>query len=87
MLFGDRVPVAQKNTARAVSPGIGGMGLDLAQQVLVQGPVVAGGLLVENDQVGPEPAETPIRMSQQQLAHQRQPAVVRNDNGQHRQVA
>ena len=46
---------------------VSGMRFDLAQQLLMQRAVVAGAFLIENDQVGPEAAQSPVGVRQQQL--------------------
>ena len=55
---------------------LGGVRLDLPLELLMQRRVVAGALLVEDDQVRAEAAHSPVGVRQQHLAHQRQVARV-----------
>ena len=58
MFFGDGVPVAQEDAARPVDTCIRGVRSDQPNKLLMQGTIVAGTLLVENDEIGSKAAQT-----------------------------
>ena len=77
MLFRNRVPVAQEDAARPVHSRIGGVRLDLPQDLRAQRLIVARGFLVEDDQVRTEAAQSPVSVREQHFPHQREIAARR----------
>ena len=64
------MPVAQKDAAGLIVPALR-MRVDQPLQLVMQGLIVTGAFLIQNDQVRAEAAHAPVGVRQEQLADQR----------------
>lgn len=80
-------PIAQEYATRPIHAGFGGMGRDLPQELLPQRRIVAGGFLIQNNQIRSKATPSPIGLRQQQFANQREMTIIAHGDREHWEVA